>query len=1254
MIRFTDQQTRAIEAAGHSVIVTAAAGSGKTAVLTERCAHLVCGLPPEQRCRVDELLVVTFTEAAAAEMKSRILDTIRRWARQHPNDAHIRTQASLIDTAQISTIHSFCLWMLRRWFSEASIDPMAAIMEADEAALLQAEVLESLFADLYGADDELGRGVVRLVDDYGLGEDGEVADKVLRIARFLESLPDPQGWLDRCRDAVSAGADHTVAQFEEHLRAEVPRQYDHVRRVADFIVERLPAGAFYGHKLHEYADQLQRWSKVTDSEELAGEIGSYKVVLRGAPRMGQNADPEQIKQRDAAKKLLDDVRQRLLERRLQRPARFNRREMHEGLTTIAPYVHALAGVAGRFAERYRQAKQSTGVLDFADLERGAYNLLRDPDDPAIASPVAQELRSRFAHVLVDEFQDINPLQEAILRLVSREHNPDLDSNLFCVGDVKQSIYRFRLAEPDLFRRRVEAATDMPNRDRKGAANNARLECISLQDNFRSQPHLIAGVNLLFERLMTAEMGGVDYDESARLSPGLPQPEGEPPASVELHVLERRVRPQGSDEDAEDEQRYVDPTDPAQWKSIEREAYLIGTRLLALRESGLLVDGRPMRWGDVAILLRATVRTAGPLADFLGRMGIPAQGDAGRRLFDATEIRDVLALLHVLDNMQQDIPLAAVLRSGVAGLRFDEDDLVAIRCIDRDVPFHKAVRRYARDGENADLRQRLAGLMTRLNRWRTMIRRRPLADVLWHIYLESGFLAYVGGLAGGRARHDSLLALHERARGFARFAKQGLARFLRFIESLEASGRDLAGGAPAAGDAQDVVQVMSIHRAKGLEFPVVVVADLGRRFNLGDARGKIIFDRHSGIGLRAVDPERMIHYPTVLHTTVARSIETAARDEEMRVLYVALTRAKQRLILVGSAGLNGVQRQRELWREFGRAPSAISIESAGTPLDWVIPALATAPTEQVAWDQRLPADAPRAPLFSVSLHTDDQMTGWKLETFDSTAENPAAVAVGRLEPLPPEEPRAADGAAANLLSRLDWPYPHLAASSVRAVLGASEAKLPVDPFVDEYRPEPQGSRWAPECGTGFQPVHGAQDANRCHTSPLRRGLITHRVLEHFDFSAPAGDELRRLVEAGIVTEQEAGDVDSAAIGWFAGTPLGQRVRDAGDAYRREFIFISAEPANLFDPSADLSADETVLVRGIADGVLPGGDGLEVIDFKTDAIDEAGVPERVERYTMQMNLYARAVARIWRRPVSRCWLVFLTPRCVVEVPQEQLGT
>ena len=1277
-IRFTSEQRQAIETIDRSVLVSAAAGSGKTAVLAERCAYLVCEAPPADRCDIDQLVVVTFTENAAAEMKARIRAAVRARLRRHPHDRRLRDQLTLIDNARISTLHAFGLWVLRRWFNHAGIDPAAPVLDAHEAALLKSETLDRLLEQLYREDTELGAGFCKLVDDYGLGNDPAIRRFVLQLTGFLESLPDPQRWLTRCLDLVGADRHELLRHLANDMAEELEGQADYCRRAARHIERHLHEFVFYGRLLDEAAGLLDGWRAGLHDKGEAGDviesltrlptaIGEHKFSAKGAPQVARDASDDCRDRRDRARQLYTHFNDQLFKRRLQRVfGRFTPEEWFAGLGHIAPYVRTVTQLVERFAGDYAEAKSDAGVLDFGDLERKTHDLLVGHAD------IAAALRQRFRHVLVDEFQDINPLQEAIIRLVSREPDDRSPDNLFVVGDVKQSIYRFRLAEPGIFLRRQ---SNLHNKESAGA-------CIPLQDNFRSGPHIIDAVNHLFRRLLTRHVGGIEYDASAELRPGhtADAANSREAPSVELHLLERRLTVDGDVDTG-----FVDLHDPAEWSVIEREAYVIAGRIRRMIDEGAAKpDGTPLGYGDVAVLLRAAAHTAAPLAQMLGALGVPACADVGGEFFGAMEVRDILSLLSVLDNMRQDIPLAAVLRSPVLGNALNEDELLKLRLIDRDVPFHETVPAYAASGPDTQLRERVARILGRIDRHRNDARQRPLSEALWRIYHEHGYLAHVGGLPNGVGRRANLLKLHEYARRFGTFHKQGLHRFLRFVESLEEQGQDLnTSPSPTASEA--VVRVMSIHRSKGLQFPVVILADLGRRFNLTDAAGRLIFDRQLGLGLRVVDRDRMIEYPSLAHHLVAGCVNRQTRAEELRILYVALTRAMQRLILVGSAGLDGLHRDYALHKGPDGSLSRLTIGMAARPLDWIVPALATLPRGTVRWHTVTDRDpyaggsgseqaggaGADAPVFDVHTYEEDEMTGWALEVSAPDSENSARRAAADLKALPPDEPTdAPDSEVDPILDRLTYVYPHLAAASVPAVIAATEMRKRYDwlHYPDE-RPTPvhfdrpadppaQGRNEYP----GPVPSQGLAPAAEV-------GLITHRFLQHLDLKVdPVPDalqrELKRLIATGILAPREDEAVNVEAVAWFLGTKLGSRIRGSEANYRREVMFAHRQPASAIDPlvvgpapppgrcepgSADEPGD-TVLVRGVIDGILAGEARVEIVDYKTDRIAPDEVGERARTYAPQMSAYAAAAEVLFGRPVEHWWLVFLEARTIVDARGE----
>lgn len=1280
-IAFTPEQRQAIETTGTSVLVTAAAGSGKTAVLAERCAYLVCDAPPDARCDIDQLLVLTFTDAAAAEMRTRIIEAIRLRAEHQPGGDRVRKQLAIAGTARISTIHSFCLWLVRRWFSELGVDPSATVLDADEARLLQHDVLDKMFGDLFSSDDPgddvlgmahvdretsgnecaaLGSRFASLVEVYGLGDDGPIADLVRSLSEFVASVPDPDGWLRDAVESVGNNAHRNVHRLFDALLTELNVQAEHCERVADSLEAGHSAGHFHAGLIRAHAEQLRTWHEHAGTDGcdasaarfalLIGMLEQHSFDPRRGSKVGKDAEPEAQAARARAGEQWKFVKNDLFNARLRkRFALLSVDEWLEGLASIAPFVKTIADLVGAYRDAYSQRKRAVGVLDFADLERMAYDILRSPDEATPCSEVARTLHHKFAYVLVDEFQDVNPIQEAILKLASHETDANRNGNLFAVGDVKQSIYRFRLAEPAVFTKRLDLFR---------CESNAGL-AISLSHNFRSRVEILRFVNHVFRQLMRPD-SGIAYDADAELRPG--RADAVSGAAnvhpIELHVVQRTVRPEDStavaasdpaidDDGADDEMSpygQAGLNDPARWSTIEREAYVIGSRIREWIDSAeTIVDGRALRYRDVVVLLRAAKINAERIAAMLGAMQIPAYADVGGSLFGALEIRDVLAVLEVLDNAQQDIPLAAVLRSGIIAEALSEDDLVEIRYLDRSVPFHAAVRRYVEEGRDREVVERLAQVLRRIDAYRADARCKPLSEVLWNLYHQRGHMAHVGGLPNGVQRQANLHKLHELARQFGSFRRQGLHRFLTFIRAMEEKGQDV-GAAPAIGESEDVVRVMSIHQAKGLEFPVVFVAGLGNRFNIGDRKGRMIFDRGAGIGLRVVDPQRMIEYPSAAHRLAEMEIDRSQRAEELRVLYVAMTRARERLVLIGSG--DKAEELESCQSNDAMPLTDLGVETASCPLDWLIPTIGVRTDESD--DGESTADQELAPPVRVISHTQESMASWRTSANAGDGNRALRKAVANGDPLPTGEPIAVDDPEVEeVIARIESVHPRLSTASIRATVAASEARgghLDGSALVPKFEQSIDLDR-------AFLSQPSRYSTSDRDTSTLR-GVITHRVLQHLDFTA-AGDaqgvalELQRMIDEGIVSQEERTLVDDDAIVWFVSTPLAEAIRQAGDAYCREFSFVTRESPEYFDPNVDPGAGDFVLVRGIVDGIIPVTDGIDIVDFKTDKVSAADAEVHGERYRTQMELYARAMTRTWRQPVRRCLLVYLSARKILTI-------
>ncbi|HOQ84493.1 MAG TPA: helicase-exonuclease AddAB subunit AddA [Phycisphaerae bacterium] len=1257
----TAAQREAIRTTDCSLLVSAAAGSGKTTVLAERCAYLVCDLPAEQRCGVGELLVVTFTDAAAGEMRSRIGAAIRQRIKERPTDAYLREQLYLLDSASISTIHSFCRTIVQKWFPQAGIDPQAALLSGDEAELLRREVLDELLQELYGREDELGAAFRALVDEYGAGEDWQIGEVVLSVHDFINSLPDPYGWLDRSVRQFDPSDDRSVvARLDElqaqRLRDELARQTEFAAQVVRTIeqlwptaVSRLAAAQAHRDNLIAWSDRLAR--DPADWEGVATAIREFRFDrLASKPRKLSEADSEAY---DRAKELYDQAKALFGKRLQEKLCRFTAAEYRDGLRRTAPFVATMVDLVRQFDRRYSEAKNAQAALDFNDLQRGALRILADNGDASRPSLIARQLQRQYRYVLVDEFQDVDPLQESILRLVSRETADPPCGNFFTVGDIKQSIYRFRLAEPRLFMKRADEFGE------PGAIGRV----IHLQENFRSRQGIIETVNEVFRCLMSREFGGSEYDTHAELHAGATYPDASDGATfgkpaIELHLLEP-VTQQTKSLDEADDNGEANDGDDAELEGIEREAFLIAGRIrdwmglqgggrrqvAAKPESpGLPPATRPIEYGDIVILLRAMPHKAEPIAEVLRRMGIPVRIEGADNQLDSTEFRDVYSLLQVLDNRQQDIPLAAVLRSPLLGDPLNEQDLLEIRLVDKSVAFHAAVEMYRIRGKDDALRKRLTVILDRLERLRTRIQREPVADVLWDVYEETSYLSFVAGLPDGVQRRNRLVRLHELARQFGRFSRQGLRRFLRFLDEMVEQER---GGPPAAAGSagENAVRIMTIHASKGLEFPVVILADLQKRFNLADTHEMALVDRELGLALQVADAERRVRYPTFLHQLAAERGRQESLSEELRVLYVALTRAREHLVLVGRCPLSHIEAacRRAATGGESRVPRML-LESAGSVLEWLLPALGRMPVGTVEWGEG-PVDASRAPI-TVRVYERSETDEWRVPPAQRPETADALAAVGRLEPLSSDEPVARTPVVEEILSALSFEYPGLELTTLPARTAVSEIKRTWQADIDpDERPASRRHRPLP------RPVF--LDEGPSDLTAAARGLALHRFMQLLDLHRPCdADDLERqlhaLVEAGRMCRADAEAVDLAGAVWFFTTPLGRSVRKQADRVLREVAFVSRVAPERLDPLVHgRDPRDVVLVRGIVDLVIRRETDLLILDYKTDDIPEDQCAARAEHYRTQLAHYAEALGAAYRRSVGGQYLVFLSPRQIVEL-------
>lgn len=1196
----TPSQQQAIQTPGN-VLVMAGAGTGKTRTLIERCLARL--LDERSPCSLDEILIVTFTEAAAAEMKHRLRRRLSEVLAERPADRRVAEQLALVDTAPIGTLHSFCLRLVRDHFHDLNLDPQITVLEESRALILAAETLSAVLEGHYRGRSAEDEAVRELIVTYGEGRDEPIRRLVRRVHEYAQTLPHPEGWLKALEAAYQRD---TPPDWEELLRD----GFD------DLGAEWEPVIAKQDHPiLRECAAILARCPETASRSDIAAACAAIRAADDDAVwkcTKSKGTVRKACAEFFAAAAFLGSLAERS-------PAGD---PLLEDWQRIRPHLLALARLVVEFGTAYAAAKRELAAVDFHDLEQFALRLLWNAE-AGQPTALARACAARFQHVLVDEYQDINAAQDCLLRALSRP----APGNRFLVGDVKQSIYRFRLANPRIFQH--YAATWRGGKGRS----------VSLRDNFRSHEAILDFVNALFAGCLRPEIGGVAYDDEARLMFDN-RGEREPLARRDKDGVAPRVElwlRLKSKEDAESDAEGEGDA-PDSLNDVEAEARWIAQRLQALKQQPLPVWDesarafRPVRWGDMVILLRGPRQRAELFARVFQRFGIPLSSSR-RGFYHAVEISDLLSLLTLLDNPIQDLPLLAVLRSPLVGMTLDE--LAAIRLADRSAPLWLALLRFRREGAalSATGAAKADRFLERFVRWREQARQGALSACLETVLDDTLYEDWLLAQPQGEQRRANVQRLLTLVRQFDHLQHQGLYRFLRQVAAQQEVEFDPE---PANLEAGDTVRLMSIHQSKGLEFPVVVVAALGTGFNRTDLNASVILDESLGLCPLVRTPDNRSTYSSLPHWLAKRHQEREQMGEEQRLLYVAATRAVDRLILVGSAPR---KRAEEQWKDSRRTTLSVAdIVGARSCLDWIGPLLwhlterddwldvGTGESRLLAW--RIVEGAPACP---------DGMSAREIERAPADHEpepQPQTSAAGGGEP---KESADEDAAAQELIARLDWTYPDQASTT-------EPAKTSVTALRRRLVEETDG-----EAHEWFRSSAFRRVAARALTA-AERGVAHHRFLQHVALDrvgrrAELVSEAARLRAAGRLTAAEHDALDFEALARFWTSDLGRRVAEDPAAVYRELEFTARlTVADLrawgLPVGANTASDEFVVVQGVADLVVRCPDSLWLLDFKTDEVTAETVTEKARDYASQLALYARALERIHGRPVTEAWLHFLT--------------
>ena len=1200
-VKWTKEQQKVIELRNRNILVSAAAGSGKTAVLVERIIQMLTD--EEHPMDVDRLLIVTFTEAAASEMKERIRSAIETALEVNPGNAHLQRQSTLIHSAQITTIHSFCLSVIREHFHLIDMDPGFRIAEEGELRLLKQDVLSELLEECYVNQEER---FMELVEKLGSGKnDKKLEGMILQLYEYSRSYPQPQKWLEHCVNQY--------AECETYLKQEgtgeepvfLRRALDWAQKYIEDLVELAdqciriceePDGPYmYAPMLEEDRIILDKLAGAANFEELYERLSDikWKALSR---KKDESVDSEKRTQvQDIRKQIKDLIGELGKTYFYETPA-----ELLLDMANAKGTMEILAELVNRFAIMFADQKQRKHLIDYNDMEQFALQILtEEKEGELIPSQTAREYQEQFYEVMIDEYQDSNLIQEAILTSVSTVSREKY--NIFMVGDVKQSIYRFRLSRPELFMEKYDSYS----------SEDSEMQKIDLHKNFRSRPEVLDGVNYIFRQIMRRDLGGIVYDEQAALYPGAefePVIGADGKSAYEMELLLVDAQKTGNEFELSDNNKQLEVRVIA-----KRIKELLRTAKVTDKASGQL---RPAEYRDIVILMRSVKGWADVVSSILAEEGIPAYIGSTEGYFGTYEISVLLDYLQLLDNQRQDLPLAAVLASPFVGL--NPQQLAEIRLAAKEGFFYKAAEGLAqRAGEEEEkeekdsLAYKLRAFYLQLTHFREMVPYTAIHELLQKIIEETGFSLYVAAMPGGERRIANVEMLVEKAAAFEGTSYKGLFNFIRYIEQLQKYDVDY-GEANIADEQENTVRIMSIHKSKGLEFPIVFVAGMGKKFNTTDITGSVIIHPEWGVGLDAVDLQRRTKIPTFLKKTIQQEIKLENLGEELRVLYVALTRAKEKLILVGcpsqkqlkEVSEDGMLCQKAVRRADGKVLPFYTLIGANSYLHWVVPAL-------------MGEDAP--------VHC--RIIGrTEMEEEEEIEQRSELLARDVLE-------HWATGTVydAKLREHLEvqsqYHYPYAEEQKLKLKFTVSELKkrayLQEESGETVYE-EPEVVPLIPQFLQEEEVLTGAS-----------RGSAYHKLLELLNYELAYDENSLTAMMEELQKERKLSDemvqcIRKADILRFLNSDSGRRMQAAAKRKQlsKEQPFVLGIDAKEIYP--DIKGEERILVQGIIDVYFEEDGELVVLDYKTDNVRSA--KELRDRYHAQLDYYAQALEQLLQKKVK----------------------
>ena len=1188
-VKWTEEQSQAIHEKGSNILVAAAAGSGKTAVLVERIINKII----EEEIDIDKLLVVTFTNAAASEMRERILNAIYKKIEEEPTNLRLQKQITLLNKSNICTIHSFCLDVIRNNFYEINISPNFRIGDTAEIELLKEEVLDELFEDLYLKEDE---GFLKLLEIYTSYKDDEpLKDIVKSIYNFIQSAPFPEKWLAEKVKLFDIDIENT--DFAETVWGKII-----LNNYKECIEENI-LGLKKIKKELEAENELEKFSQAIrlDIENLE----SLLVNLNSWDKSYELAKTFSFVRWPSSKKINSETPAFVKEKRDMINAKFKKlkdsifiytsAEVLSDLKNMYEVLKLLQAIILKFNENYKKAKLERNIIDFNDIEHLALKILiKDEDGKYVPSEIAKKYQDKFEEIAIDEYQDSNMVQEYILTSISK------GNNIFMVGDVKQSIYKFRQAMPELFLNKYKT---YKLKKEKTEADDLKIQ---LFKNFRSRENILDTTNIIFQEIMSKDLGDVDYNEDEYLNLGAnyeePQLENiDFAGKTEINIINLEDTTKDSQEDEEDN---------VKTERIENsilEARYVAQKINELINSNYYVldkkEGyRKVTYKDIVVLLRSTTELSPIYEKEISDLGMPVYSETSTEYLNSVEIQLIMSCLKIIDNPMQDIPLVTVMRSMIGG--FTDNDLIEIRLADKYENFYESIVK-ARIQVNEELRNKIDSFLELINQWREASEFLALDELIWKIYMDTGYYNYVGLMQNGKLRQANLKMLFERAKQYESATFKGVFNFINFIDKLKLRNNDL-GAAKIIGENENVIRIMSIHKSKGLEFPVVFLSSTGKNFNLKDLREKILIHQEIGFGPNYENSELKIEYPTLAKEAIKMVSKRESISEEMRVLYVALTRAKEKLIITGiekdlQKSIESKEKELQIYEsEDNSKINPKILESYKSYLDWI---------ELVYLKNKIK----NSDIFEFNVVSKTEILNQTVESETERKDVLKDIANKKVSKENMEK----------IKNILEWEYKYKDSTEMPSELSVSKIK--------ELSKDTEE-----KIGITLKKPNFLIE--KTELTPAEKGTIMHLCLQKLNYKEEYNLEklknmVNNLVNKEIILPKEAESVNYNKILAFLSSNIWKEMQTAKVVEQEKAFYLNLKANEIYQNDAE----DEILVQGIIDlYYITNNDELVLVDYKTDYVENNNEQSLEDKYNIQLEIYKKALEESLNRKVDKVYI------------------